>query len=105
MLLGKVVGTVISTQKDQGLEGYKLLIVQTVEVPSMNISASYVVAADAIGAGMDEIVIVVSGSSARMAAQTKNKPVDAAIIAIVDSLEMDGKIIYRKFSQKAEAKR
>jgi microcompartment protein CcmK/EutM len=54
---------------------------------------------------MEEIVIVVSGSSARIAAQTKNKPVDAAIIAIVDSLEMDGKIIYRKFAQKAEAKR
>jgi microcompartment protein CcmK/EutM len=105
MLIGKVVGTVISTQKDEGLSGFKLLIVQTVDVPNMNTTSSYVVAADAIGAGMGEIVIVVSGSSARMAAQTKNRPVDAAIIAIVDSIEMDGRIIFRKFSEKVEAKR
>ena len=105
MLMGKVVGTVISTQKDEGLEGYKLLIVQSLEVPAVKVTASYVVAVDAIGAGMGEVVIVVSGSSARIAAQTKNKPVDAAIIGIVDSLEMDGKIIYRKFSEKADAKR
>jgi microcompartment protein CcmK/EutM len=105
MLMGKVVGTVISTQKDEGLEGYKLLIVQNVETPSMKVLPSYVVAADAIGAGIGEIVIVVQGSSARIAKQTKNKPVDAAIIAIIDSLEMDGKVVFRKFPEKAKAKR
>ncbi len=99
MLMGKVVGTVISTQKDQGLMGFKLLIVQNVDL-NMKLLPSYVIAVDAVGAGMDEVVIVVQGSSARMCQQTLQKPVDAAIIAIVDSLEYQGKIIYRKFPEK-----
>jgi len=96
MLMGKVVGTVVSTQKDQGLEGYKLQIVQIVDF-EMKKTSSYVVAVDAIGAGYDEMVLVVQGSSARLTAQTKNKPVDAAIIAIVDSVDIEGQLRYRKF--------
>ncbi|MCD6384317.1 EutN/CcmL family microcompartment protein [Candidatus Sumerlaeota bacterium] len=103
MLMGKVVGTVVSTQKDEGLMGFKLLIVQSVGL-DMKLLSSYVVAADAVGAGMGELVIVVRGSSARMCQQTLQKPVDAAIIAIVDSLEYQGKIIYRKFSEQAVSK-
>jgi len=101
MIMGKVVGTVISTQKDVGLTGFKLLIVQNVNL-KMELQPSYVIAVDAVGAGMGEIVIVVQGSSARMAQQTLNKPVDAAIIAIVDSLEYLGEVIYRKFPETAE---
>ena len=83
MLMGKVAGTVVSTQKDPGLEGYKVQIVRIVDF-EMNETPSYVVAVDAIGAGYGEMVIVVQGSSARLTSRTKDKPVDAAIVAIVD---------------------
>jgi len=96
MLMGKVAGTVVSTQKDTGLEGYKLQIVQIVDF-DMKTTPTYVVAVDAIGAGYDEMVLVVQGSSARLTAQTKNKPVDAAILAVVDSVEIWGQLRYQKF--------
>ena len=96
MLLGKVVGTVVSTQKDPGLTGYKLLVVQCVDI-GMKLTPIYVIAADAIGSGMNEMVIVVQGSSARIAERTQNKPVDAAIIGIVDSVEVEGKRVFEKF--------
>ncbi len=95
MILGKVVGTVVCTQKDEGLEGLKLLVVQSVDL-EMKPQKSFVVAADAIGAGMGEFVIVVGGSSARMATRVKGRPLDASVIAIVDSVEVGGKLIYRK---------
>jgi microcompartment protein CcmK/EutM len=98
MLMGKVVGTVISTQKDPGLQGYKLLVVQCVDI-SMKLSSSYVIAVDAIGCGEGEMVIVVQGSSARITDRTKNKPVDAAIIAIVDSVEVGENRVYEKYKQ------
>jgi microcompartment protein CcmK/EutM len=96
MLLGKVVGTVVSTQKDEGLKGLKILVVQCVDI-AMKPTPSYVIATDAIGCGEGELVIVVQGSSARIAEGTKNKPVDASIIAIVDSVEVEGKRVYEKF--------
>lgn len=95
MLMGKVAGTVVSTQKDTGLEGYKLQIVQLVDF-EMNKTQNYVVVVDAIGAGQDEMVIVVQGSSARLTARTQNKPVDAAIIAIVDTVDIEGEQRYSK---------
>ena len=98
MLMGKVVGTVVSTQKDPGLGGFKLQIVQIVEF-DMKPTSNYVVVVDAVGAGYDEMVIVVQGSSARLTAQTTNKPVDAAIIAIVDSVAIEGQLRFRKFAQ------
>ena len=96
MLMGKVAGTVVSTQKDRGLEGYKMQIVRIVDF-DMKKTSNYIVAVDAIGAGYDEMVIVVQGSSARLTAQTTNKPVDAAIIAIVDLVDIEGELRYRKF--------
>lgn len=95
MILGKVVGTVVSTQKDEGLEGLKLLVVQTVDL-TMRETGSYVIAADAIGAGMGEQVLVVQGSSARMAVRVKGRPLDASVVAIVDSVEVAGNRVYRK---------
>lgn len=95
MILGKVVGTVVSTQKDEGLEGLKLLVVQAVDL-SMHETKSYVIAADAVGAGMGEQVLVVQGSSARMAVRVKGRPLDASVVAIVDSVEVGGTMIYRK---------
>ncbi|MCX7717640.1 MAG: EutN/CcmL family microcompartment protein [Candidatus Sumerlaeaceae bacterium] len=93
--MGRVVGTVVSTQKDEGMVGFKLLVVQNLDL-SMKLTNSYTVAVDAVGAGMGEVVIVVQGSSARLTDQTKNRPVDAAIICIVDSIEVEGRRIYEK---------
>jgi microcompartment protein CcmK/EutM len=93
--MGKVVGTVVSTHKDEGMTGFKLLVVQNLQL-DMKLSSSYVIACDAVGAGIGDVVIVVQGSSARLTEQTKNKPVDAAIICIVDSVEVGGKLIYEK---------
>ncbi len=95
MILGKVVGTVVATQKDEGLGGYKLLVVRGVGF-DLQLKDNYVVAADTVGAGLGEIVVCVAGSSARMTMHTKEKPVDSAVVAIVDYLDLQGKIIYRK---------
>ncbi|MCZ6633723.1 MAG: EutN/CcmL family microcompartment protein [bacterium] len=96
MIMGKVVGTVVATQKDSGLKGYKLQIVQSLELPSMSLKDTFLVAVDGVGAGKDEIVLCCSGSSARMTDTTENRPVDAVIVAIVDSAEVEGQEIYRK---------
>ena len=96
MILGKVVGTVVATQKDRGLDGFKLQIVQGVDPRTLETAGSFLVAVDAVGAGRDELVLCTSGSSARMTEATENRPVDAVIVAIVDSFEIDGEEIYRK---------
>ena len=95
MILGKVVGTVVSTQKDENLEGLKLLVVQQVDL-DLQRQKGFVVAADAVGAGMGELVIVVQGSSARMATRVKGRPLDASIIGIIDSIEYEGNVIFQK---------
>ncbi|HIE30479.1 TPA: ethanolamine utilization protein EutN [Candidatus Poribacteria bacterium] len=95
MTLGKVTGTVVATRKDEKLTGGKLLIVQDVDLDG-NILEKYSVAVDAVGAGVGELVLTASGSSARMTDVTKDKPVDSVIMAIVDTLEVHGKILYQK---------
>ncbi len=99
MLLAKVVGTVVATRKDSRLEGKKLLIVAPLtpeEVESSPSSptpakANYLVAVDTVDAGYRETVLIVQGSSARMAATCKDTPVDTAIIGIVDTVRLDAK--------------
>ena len=91
MTLGKVVGTVWATKKDEKLIGMKLLIVRHVELDYAE-KSSFVVAVDSVGAGVGEIVLVTSGSSARQSELTKDKPVDAVISAIVDKLDVVEKI-------------
>jgi ethanolamine utilization protein EutN len=88
MILGRVVGTVVATRKDPRLEGSKLLIVRTIS-PEGKDEAGYVVAVDTVSAGSKETVLVVSGSSARMAEGCKDKPVDATIIGIVDTVSLN----------------
>ena len=88
MILGRIVGTIVATRKDPRLEGQKLLIVRTVS-PEGHDEAGYVVAVDTVGAGNRERVLLVSGSSARLAEGCKDKPVDQAIIAIVDTVDLD----------------
>jgi microcompartment protein CcmK/EutM len=89
MILGRVVGTVVATRKDDRLTGAKLLVVRSVD-PQGRDEAGYMVAVDTVDAGASERVLVVTGSSARMAAGLKDCPVDAAIVGVVDSVELEG---------------
>jgi ethanolamine utilization protein EutN len=87
MLLAKIVGTVVATRKDPRLEASKLLLARSVD-PSGKIEGGYLVAVDTVDAGVGETVLIVSGSSARMASGMKDCPVDAAIVGIVDHVEV-----------------
>jgi len=86
MILGRVVGEVWATVKDEKLEGRKFLIVQPVDL-EYRPQAGFVVAVDSLESGIGEIVLVAQGSSARQTAATKDRPVDAVIMGIVDQLE------------------
>jgi microcompartment protein CcmK/EutM len=88
MILARVVGTVVATRKDPRLEGKKLLILKPVS-PEGKDESGYVVAVDTVSAGYKELVIAVSGSSARMAEGCKDTPVDTSIIGIVDEVSLD----------------
>ena len=90
MLLGKVVGTVWSTRKDEKLVGSKFLIVKQMNLEG-RITDNFVVAVDSVGAGVGETILYASGSSARQTTFTKDKPVDAVIMAIVDKLDISVK--------------
>ena len=87
MILAKVVGTVVATRKDPRLVSSKLLIARLMD-PRGKPEGNYVVAIDTVDAGFGETVLIVSGSSARMAAGLKDSPVDAAIVGIVDNVEV-----------------
>ena len=95
MFLGKVIGTLVSTQKEASLDGLKFLMVRRLTVEGEE-TPTYVVAADAVGAGIDEVVLVASGSSARQTVFTDKRPCDAVIMAIVDTWEVHGEEKYRK---------
>lgn len=87
MLLAKIVGTVVATRKDPRLISNKLLIVRPVD-PKGKAEGSYLVAVDTVDAGVGETVLIVSGSSARMASGMKDCPIDAAIVGIVDTIDV-----------------
>ena len=95
MTLGTVVGTVVATQKEQTLEGLRFMLVRLVDVDGQQ-TGGFVVAADAVGAGPGEMVLVASGSSARQTQATNNRPVDAVIMAIVDTWEVGHVTKYKK---------
>jgi microcompartment protein CcmK/EutM len=86
MIIGRILGTVVSTQKDERLLGKKLLIVKPIDLDGTD-QSGYVVAVDTVGAGFHEKVIVVGGSSARMAEGNKDCPIDSAIIGVIDQLD------------------
>jgi len=88
VILAKVIGTVWATRKDEKLVGTKLQIVKPVDL-NYKLKEGFLVAVDAVGAGVGEIVIVVQGSSARQTLLTENKAVDATIMAIVDKLDVE----------------
>jgi len=98
MLIGKVVGTVVSNRKDPKVEGFKFLLVNQVDV-DLQESGDYVVAVDVVGAGIGEYVLYARGSSARQTVQTDKRPVDAVIMAIVDQWEIGGQLKYHKYRE------
>jgi len=95
VLLGKVIGTVVATRKEEEVIGLKFLLVRVVDA-EMKGTAQLVVAVDAVGAGVGEVVLFAQGSSARQTKITNNRPVDAVIMAIVDTVELSGDVTYQK---------
>ena len=87
MIYGRVVGTIWATRKDPQIEGLVLLAVERCGLDGKG-SGSHVVAVDTVSAGVGDLVLVVQGSSARQTEQTKDRPVDAVVMAIVDNLEV-----------------
>lgn len=86
--MGRVVGEVWATRKDPGIDSMKLLVVQQLAT-DRGLQSGYVVAADAVGAGVGEVVLVAQGSSARQSELTTGKPVDAVVMAIVDDFDVE----------------
>jgi len=93
--IARVTGTLVATRKEHTLDGLKLLVVRPCDVTG-NPTGAPLVAADAVGAGLHEIVLIASGSSARQTEATRERPVDTVIMAIVDVLETDGAVRYSK---------
>jgi microcompartment protein CcmK/EutM len=95
MLLARVAGTVVASRKEPLMEGLKLLLLRQLDVDDRETGA-YVVAVDAVGAGVGEVVLFASGSSARQTAATKDRPCDAVVMAIVDTWEVGGRTVWTK---------
>jgi len=95
MLLGKVVGTLVATRKDEKMEGLKFLVVRQLNVENQE-TGGYVIAVDSVQAGIGDVVLFATGSSARQTVLTDRRPCDAVIMAVVDTWEVDGMVKYRK---------
>lgn len=95
MLLGRVTGTLVASRKESLLEGSTFLVVRQLDVDGTE-TGGFVVAVDGVGAGVGEVVLYASGSSARQTERTRDRPVDAVIMAIVDTWEVDGETVYVK---------
>ncbi len=96
MIVGRVVGTIVCTQKDLSLAGKKMLVIQPINMYSLKNEGNPVVALDSVGAGTGELVMVVGGSSARLADGYSKVSVDQSIIGILDSIEISGTFVFRK---------
>jgi microcompartment protein CcmK/EutM len=95
MLIASVIGTTVSTVKDEKLVGRKLLIVRQTDETGSPVGKPFV-AVDTVDAGIGDLVLTCAGSSARQTAITKDSPVDAVVMAVIDSLEVEGKVVFRK---------
>ena len=98
MLIAKVVGSVVATQKDEKLTDRKFLVCQ-VHDHNNEPKDQYVVAVDTVGAGPGDIVLTAAGSSARQTELTDGRPCDAVVMAIVDSWDLNGENVYEKWSE------
>ena len=95
MLIGKVVGTLVASRKESSMEGLKFLVLKQLDIDGKE-TGGYRVAADAVGAGLGEVVLYATGSSARQTKMTHQRPCDGVIMAIVDVLEVEGVVKYDK---------
>jgi microcompartment protein CcmK/EutM len=95
MQLGRVTGTLVASRKEPLMSGMKFLVVEQIDESNQE-TGSYVVAVDAVGAGVGEVVLYASGSSARQTEMTRDRPCDAVIMAIVDSWDVGGDVRYHK---------
>jgi microcompartment protein CcmK/EutM len=95
MVVGQVVGTVVSTRKDEKLTGLRFLVVRNLDLDGKPMG-TYVVAVDSLGADRGEVVLYATGSSARQTEVSKDRPVDAVIMAIVDTIDVQGQTRYQK---------
>ena len=95
MLLGRVAGTLVATDKEPTMEGLKFLVIKQIDVDESE-TGGYVIAADAVGAGVGEVVMFATGSSARQTEMTRDRPCDAVVMAIVDTWEVGGEVKYTK---------
>lgn len=95
MLLGRITGTVVASRKEPLIEGWRLLVVQQLGTDNQP-TGGYVVGVDTVGAGIGEVVLYASGSSARQTEVTRDRPCDAVIMAIVDTWDVSGTEVYRK---------
>lgn len=98
MLLGRVVGTLVASRKEPSLDGLRFLVVRRLTIDNED-ADGYVVASDAVGAGLGEVVLYATGSSARQTKLTHERPNDAVIMAIVDTWEVDGAVKYVKVEE------
>ncbi|CAH2713729.1 MULTISPECIES: EutN/CcmL family microcompartment protein [Neobacillus] len=96
MIICKVVGSIVSTTKAEKLKGKKLLIVQPLDMKTIEEDGKPIVAIDTVGSGVGEVVLLVSGSSARQTEITNGVPADAAIVGIVDQIEIQGSLTFKK---------
>lgn len=97
MIIGEVVGTIVATRKEERLGGLKFQIVKIVDV-HLKPTGQFLIAADAVGAGHGELVICAQGSSARLTAKTQDKPIDAVIMGIIDTIEIGGEVVFQKYA-------
>lgn len=102
MQLGKVVGTVVSTNKTENIKGLKLLLVERLSHLNKP-QETYTVGVDVVQAGTGDVVLYSEGSSCRQTPQTDKRPIDGMVMAIVDTWEVNGKEIYRKYLTESKA--
>lgn len=99
MQIAKVLGTVVSTQKDPSLTGLKFLLLQFIDEAGQ-LLPRYEVAADSVGAGVNEWVLVSRGSAARQSERNENRPLDALVVGIVDTVTVDNRPLYSKYQSR-----
>jgi ethanolamine utilization protein EutN len=97
LVIGEVVGTVVATRKEERLSGLKFQIVKIIDM-NLKPTGQFLVVADAVGAGKGETVLLAQGSSARLTEKTRDCPIDAVIIGIVDTVEIEGDLVYQKYA-------
>ncbi len=102
MIVGEVVGTIVATRKEKTLQGLKFQIVKIEDMDpeggGLKPTGRYIIAVDAVGAGHGETVLCAQGSSARLTDKTKDRPIDAVIMGIVDTIEIEGEKIFEKYA-------